>query len=234
MKTRLLPWLILILLIVSVLGSWMSEGIAFQLTRGDLTAAERVACLQTFFRETGVWAPAVYVLFVAMEVIIAPIPGVMLYAPGGLIFGPWQGGLLALIGNVAGAGISCGLTRSLGLAWLQRIGSTRSFERIQSQLERRGSWLIVLLRLNPLTSTDLVSYAAGFTRIPVCNVMMATGIGMAPLCFAQAWLSGSIFSTWPQFLWPFLILSVIYLVVVAVIIGRLLNLKSADASGSNE
>ena len=94
--------------------------------------------------------------------------------------------------------------------------------------------LIVMLRLNPLTSTDLVSYAAGFTRIPIRNVMMSTGIGMAPLCFAQSWLSDSIFNRWPQLLWPLLILSAAYLIVVTVFVAGLLRLKPADASVLSE
>ena len=231
---RVLPWLVLALLFFCLAGSWLSNGIAFQLIRSDITGAERVACLQQFFREAGSWAPAVYVLFVTIEVIVAPIPGVLLYAPGGLIFGPWLGGLLALIGNMIGSGISCGLTRSLGSGWLQRIGSTDSIERLQSALERRGPRLIVMLRLNPLTSTDLVSYAAGFTRIPIRHVMLSTGIGMAPLCFAQAWLSDSIFNKWPQLLWPLLILSAAYLIMVMVVVARLLRPKPIDASVLSE
>ena len=229
-QIRVFPWLVLVLVFVGLAGSWLSDGIAFQLMRSDITGDQRMASLQQFFHQAGVCAPAVYVLFVTVEVIVAPIPGLLLYAPGGLIFGPWLGGLLALVGNVIGSGISCGLTRSLGSGWLHRIGATSPIERIQSTLERRGGWLIVLLRLNPLTSTDLVSYAAGFTRIPVLNVMLATGIGMAPMCFAQSWLSESIFHTWPQLLWPLLMLSIVYLFVVTIVVARLFRIKPADGT----
>lgn len=224
----------LLLVLVCVLCSWLSEGIAFQLLRPDTTGAARVVALHQFFRQAGVWAPLVYILFVTIEVIVAPIPGLLLYAPGGLIFGPWLGGLLALTGNVLGSGISCGLTRSFGPGWLHRIGSTNSIERLQSALERRGGWVIVLLRLNPLTSSDLVSYAAGFTRIRIRTVMLATGIGMAPLCFAQAWLSDSIFNKWPELLWPLLMLSVVYLIIVTVVVARLLRPRPAEATVSND
>ena len=202
LQIRVLPWLVLALLMTGVAGSWLSDGIVFQLIRSDITGPERVACLQQFFHEAGTWAPAAYVLCVT----------------------------IALIGNMLGAGISCGLTRSLGSGWLQRMGSTNSSERLQLALERRGPRMIVILRLNPLTSTDLVSYAAGFTRIPIRYVMLSTGIGMAPLCFAQAWLSDSIFNTWPQLLWPLLILSAVYLIVVTIIMARLLRRKPTDAA----
>lgn len=219
----LVPWLVLILLLATIAGSWSSGGIAADMIRSDLSSADRVVQLQQFFRQAGVWAPLVYVIFVIMEVLIAPIPGLMLYAPGGMFFGPWYGGILSLIGNVIGSGISCGLIRSAGAPWLNRIAGKASMEPLQAALNKRGIWVIVLLRLNPLTSTDLLSWVAGFTRIPVHHVMLATGIGMAPLCFAQSWLSDSIFHKWPQLLWPLMLLGVLYLVVVAVIVARLLR-----------
>ena len=233
-KIRFLPWLILVGIVAGIAYSWLSEGIAFQLTRSNISGAERIERLQQLFRQAGIWAPALYVVFVTIEVIVAPIPGVLLYAPGGLIFGPWMGGLLALLGNIIGSGISCGLTRSFGPGWLNGIGSSGAIERLQATLDRRGGWLIVMLRLNPLTSTDLVSYAAGFTRIPIGTVMLATGIGMAPLCFAQSWLSDGVFSKWPFLLWPLLVLSVLYLVIVTVVVARLLRSPNANVVSERE
>lgn len=233
-KIRFLPWLILAALFTGLACSWLSEGIAFQLTQSDISGAERIERLQQFFRQAGIWAPAFYVVFVTIEVIVAPIPGVLLYAPGGLIFGPWLGGLLAMVGNIIGSGISCGLTRSFGPGWLNPIASSGAIERLQTALQRRGGWLIVMLRLNPLTSTDLVSYAAGFTRIPIRVVMLATGIGMAPLCFAQSWLSDSVFNKWPHLLWPLFVLSIVYLVIVTAVVARLLRSTNTKIAVENE
>ena len=124
-KIRFLPWLLLAGVVAGIACSWLSEGIAFQLTQSDISGAERIMRLQQFFRQTGIWAPAIYMVFVTIEVIVAPIPGVLLYAPGGLIFGPWMGGLLALLGNIIGSGISCGLTRSLAESY-RFIGNDRT------------------------------------------------------------------------------------------------------------
>jgi uncharacterized membrane protein YdjX (TVP38/TMEM64 family) len=151
----------------------------------------------------------------------------MLYAPGGLIFGPWLGGFLAIIGNTIGAGISCALVRSAGSAWLEKISTNTSMDKLQKSLNRRGFWMILVLRLNPLTSTDLLSYAAGLTRIPIWHVMLATGLGMAPLCFAQSWLSDGIFNRWPGLIWPLMIAGLLYLAAVAVILSRMLKSPTA-------
>ena len=201
--------------------SWQSEGLVFDLLRTDQTAAWKVEQLQQFFEACGPLAPIVYVAFVTIEVVVAPIPGLMLYAPGGVVFGGFVGGLLSLVGNVLGAGIACGITRSIGSTWLTRVFPKDSLENAQQELDRRGSWLSFLLRVNPLTSSDLVSYAAGFTRIPIGKVMLATMFGMAPLCFAQAWLAESLFVAYPELLYPLLAAGIVYVIMIVVVIRRL-------------
>lgn len=218
---RTLLWLGLAAALLILGWSWFSGGIVFDLLTSELTAAEKVERLRQFFERFGVLAPLVYFVFVTVEVVVAPLPGLMLYAPGGILFGGFLGGLIALLGNVAGAGIACAVTRSFGNSWLARLLPAESLERVQQTLERRGSWLIFLLRLNPLTSSDLVSYAAGFTRIPVWKVMVATLAGMAPLCFAQAVLAESVLTAIPQLLYPLLAACAVYAVAVCVVVRRL-------------
>ena len=135
---RLLPWILLALLLIGLAVSWNSGGIVYHLAGPGLTGEERVSRLKQFFEQAGMLAPVVYVMFVTIEVVIAPIPGLFLYAPGGLIFGPWIGGLLAIIGNVLGAGIACGLVRYFGEKVLRRIASGEIMERLQTHLEQRG------------------------------------------------------------------------------------------------
>lgn len=212
-----------ITVVVIIFASWRAEGIAFDLVRSDQTAAWKIDRLQTFFESCGPLAPIVYVAFVTVEVVVAPIPGLMLYAPGGVIFGGFFGGLLSLTGNVLGAGIACGLTRTIGSSWLTRLFPEDSLEKAHSELDRRGGWLIFLLRVNPLTSSDLVSYAAGFTRIPIWKVVLATMAGMAPLCFAQAWLAESLFVAYPELLYPLLIIGVAYIIAIVIVIRRLIS-----------
>lgn len=223
MRKTYLPWLVLAVILLTMVSSWCSSGIVARLLEPQLSTTERLTNLQRFFETAGLFAPLAYVAFVIAEVIVAPVPGLMLYAPGGLIFGPWLGGFLAIVGNMIGAGISCALARSVGQSWLEKISANNSMEKLQEQLDRRGFWMIFVLRLNPLTSSDLLSYAAGLTRIPTWHVMLATGLGMAPLCFAQSWLSDGIFNRWPGLIWPLMIAGLLYLAAVAVILSRILK-----------
>ncbi len=229
--TRFFRWLAAIVVLAIVFGigwSWWTEGTVYELFGDDITSTERVQRLKDFFHSFGVFAPLVYLAFVTIEVVVAPIPGLMLYAPGGIIFGAFWGGTLALIGNVLGAGIACSLTRHIGSSWLSRFFDADKLERTQAVIEERGGWLIFLLRVNPLTSSDLVSYAAGFTRIPVWKVMLATAIGMAPLCYVQAWLAEGLMTSFPWLLYPLLAGCLVYAIAVVVVLRRMLLKPTAS------
>ena len=80
--SRLLPGLLLVAIAALSLWSWYSQGLVFDLVRQDWDAAAKIARLRTFFDDCGLWAPVVYVAFVTVEVVVAPIPGLMLYARG--------------------------------------------------------------------------------------------------------------------------------------------------------
>jgi uncharacterized membrane protein YdjX (TVP38/TMEM64 family) len=211
---------------VSLMGlatawSYASHGIVFTLLSGDLSAADKVALLQQFFESFGAAAPLVYLAMVTAEVVLAPLPGLMLYAPGGVVFGGFWGGLLSLAGNVLGAGIACQLMRFLGRPYLERFLQRDSLQAYESQLVRSGVWVIFLLRVNPLTSSDLVSYAAGATRMPVWKVMLGTLCGMAPLCWAQAYLADGILSVFPRLIYPLLAACALYTVGVVWALKKL-------------
>lgn len=229
---RLLPWIMLVTFLAVIAWSWLSQGIVFDLAGSDLTAQQRVDRLKEFFNNFGASAPLVYLVFVVVEVVIAPIPGLMLYAPGGIIFGPLIGGGVALLGNMLGAGLACSVTRSFGTTWLSRFLDAEKLERTQQLIEHRGGWIIFLLRLNPLTSSDIVSYAAGFTRISIVRLMVATGVGMAPLCFLQAWLAEDLLTTFPWLLYPLILTCVAYFLLVIVVIRRMTSGHSESPSRS--
>jgi uncharacterized membrane protein YdjX (TVP38/TMEM64 family) len=224
----MVPWVTVILavaLAVWAVWSYSSGGIIALLLTPGRSAADKVAVIQEYFRSYGILAPLAYVGIVTIEVVVAPIPGLMLYAPGGMVFGGFWGGLLSLLGNTLGAGIACQLIRVLGgqrlSSWLEQ-GRLKMYH---ERLSRSGMWLILLLRINPLTSSDLVSYAAGLTAIPIWKVMLGTGLGMAPLCWAQAYLADGILRAVPQLLYPLLALCGIYVVIVVWVllfgVGRL-------------
>ena len=185
------------LLVVWAIWSYRASGLMHVLIAAAPEGQSRLDALRTYILGWGMLAPIVYVAAVIVEVLVAPVPGPLLYAPAGAIFGGLIGGTLSLIGNVTGAGIACWLGRTLGESWVARHMTGTQASRIRDRVVSRGPWVIFLLRINPLTSSDFVSYVAGAMGVPVRDVVLGTLAGMAPVCFAQAFLAASLFEILP-------------------------------------
>lgn len=220
------PWNALLVVAVVVVGtvivrSLVVGGLVDVLLSADLTADEKLTHVRDFFLSFGRAAPIAYVLVVALEVVVAPIPGAMLYAPGGVIFGGFWGGLLSLAGNVAGAAIAGQLMRIFG-SWISdRLAHKRSFRELQTRIAEHGVSVIFLLRVNPLTSSDMVSYAAGLTSMPTWKLCAGTALGMAPLCWIQAYTADRLLSAFPYLLYPLVVLCGVYAAVVVWVLWKM-------------
>ncbi len=230
MKERL--WAILTLLGFAglVVWSYSSGGLIAALFSADTSPAEKVEAMRAFFSSWGPLAPVAYIMLVIAEGVIAPIPGAILYLPGGVIFGGFWGGTLSLIGNVFAAGICCTLMRTLvGRSWSEDFFSAGRLLSVKEFILQHGVLSIALLRVNPLTSSDIVSYAAGLTPISTSTVMIGTLFGMAPLCYIQAYLSMGLFTVFPWLIWPLIVGCIFYAVLAAMVLRRLRNPRVEEA-----
>jgi uncharacterized membrane protein YdjX (TVP38/TMEM64 family) len=213
---RRAPALLLILacaLAAWALYSYWTAGFVYVLASGTPGQGPWLDRVREAVAGWGRLAPLVYTLAVVVEVIVAPIPGTLLYAPAGAIFGGFVGGSLSLAGNVIGAAICCVIGQMIGGRVLARRVDGSKLDRYRTLLEQRGMWLVLLLRLNPLTTSDLVSYAAGVAGVPAWKVALGTLFGLAPWCYLQAYFAEQVFEVVPG---PYLIVGGVALIIIAV------------------
>jgi uncharacterized membrane protein YdjX (TVP38/TMEM64 family) len=215
----------IVLLIGLLFLSYQREGILYIIFNSDLSAADRIESIRDYFLAFGALAPFLYIAFVMIEVVVAPLPGLMLYAPGGMIFGGFLGGLLSLIGNIIGAGIAHQIVRIFGQSYVETFLENKSLNDYNSRISDNGIWVVFILRVNPFTSSDLVSYAAGLTRMKVWKLMLGTMLGMAPLCWIQAYFADGLLKAFPQLIYPLIVACVIYVIVIIWIIKNVFNNK---------
>jgi uncharacterized membrane protein YdjX (TVP38/TMEM64 family) len=199
--------------------SYFHGGLMFALAGSTGSATESVERLRVYLAGWGPWAPAIYVAAVVVEVMVAPIPGTLLYAPAGALFGGGLGGTLSLAGNVIGATLACLLASVFGERLTRRL-EAGALAAYRERVIARGAWIVFLLRVNPLTSSDLVSYAAGLAGVPTWKVAAGTLAGMAPLCYAQAYLADRLFRILPGSLWIIAGFGVAYAVAVIWVLTR--------------
>jgi len=144
---------------------------------------EGTAKLQETIESFGIFGAIVFILIVAIEVIVAPIPGLPLYLIGGAIFGGIKGGIYALIGNIIGSAICFHIGRLIGKPYVDKIFDKKKTKNVMDLIESRGPFFIFLVRLNPITSSDLFSYASGLTKMRFSYFITATTLGLVPYAF---------------------------------------------------
>lgn len=84
------------------------------------------------------------------------------------------------LGALIGALICFFLSRRYGKSYVEKKFNPKAITRINEFIDRHGFAAIFAARLIPLFSFDLVSYAAGVTKIRVRKFFLATLLGMIP------------------------------------------------------
>lgn len=215
---RLIAFLVAAAFVLIAAASYYTEGFIWALFQ-DATAGQRVDLIKAYFEQFGSWGPLAYLVAVTIEVVVAPIPGTALYLPGGAIFGWFVGGTMSLLGNVIGAGIACTISR-YALAGAMTTKNPQ-FVALKQSIEERGVLVIFLLRLNPLTSSDLVSYAAGTTAISASKVMAGTFLGMLPLCYVQAYFADELIHAFPWLIYLLIPVCLVYTALAVIVVVRI-------------
>jgi uncharacterized membrane protein YdjX (TVP38/TMEM64 family) len=126
-------------------------------------------------------------LLMVLQSLAAPIPAVPITLANALIYGPWLGALISWSSAEVAAAICFLLARSLGRPFVARLFSKRALEKTDAFFAQEGLRAVLVLRLIPYVSFDVVSYAAGLTSMALVPFLIATGIGQAPATLAYSW-----------------------------------------------
>ncbi|APH05765.1 TVP38/TMEM64 family protein [Bacillus weihaiensis] len=145
--------------------------------------------IQKWILSLGILAPIIYIILYTVRPFIL-FPASVLSLAGGLALGPLYGTLLTITGATLGAYLSFLVSRKIGGKWVEKKSGER-MERIKRILEKNGLLAILLLRLIPLFPFDLISYAAGLSKIKGWHFILGTLIGIIPGTFAYNFLGAS-------------------------------------------
>ena len=184
-----------ILLLAAVLAALLCYGLlppvrravehVFQiLASGDLTK------LEAFVDSYGVYAALVSFGLMILQSVAAPLPAFLITFANANLFGWWKGALLSWSSAMAGAAICFYIARILGREAAIKLTSKTGLEQIDVFFEKYGKNTILVCRLLPFVSFDLVSYAAGLTSMSFGAFMLATGIGQLPATLIYSYVGG--------------------------------------------
>lgn len=218
--------------IVSVLGPVLAVVLAYILSSsfregvGDtlvLLRQEDLSGVRTLILSFGPWSPVVSVGLMVLQAVASPIPAFAINIANGLAFGAVWGTVIGLAGRVLAAVVCFYLARTLGRGVVESMVGARAIARSDRWFERWGTQTVLLSRLVPFFSFDLVSYAAGLTRIRLPQFLLATAVGELPAVALYSWFAGRA----PEKIWMLLFVNAaIFAAVLAI--GLFIRHRSPD------
>ncbi len=210
------------------LAALAAFGLAYLLSEGFRSEVDRalailgrgdVAGLRNYILSFGVWAPLVSALLMILQALVAPLPSFVLSFANGLAFGTFWGGMLSLASASLAAAVGFCIARFLGRGPVEALVGRAHLGAADRWFLRWGAYAILAARLVPVVSFDIVSYAAGLTRMGFWRFMLATVIGMAPATFIYAYLGEQA----PQYVQ--VLLAVFGVVIVGAVVAAVLRRK---------
>ncbi|WP_170075310.1 TVP38/TMEM64 family protein [Paraclostridium dentum] len=136
--------------------------------------------LKQYILSFGIWAPIISFILMILQSVAAPLPAFLITFANAALFGWVKGALLSWTSAMAGAALCFYIARFLGRDTVEKLTSKFAIDSVDEFFNKYGKHTILIARLLPFMSFDLVSYAAGLTSMSFISFFIATGIGQIP------------------------------------------------------
>jgi len=121
-----------------------------------------------------------FIVFQALQVIVAPIPGQLAGLLGGYLFGFWYGLLLTMTGLTIGSFIAMCLGRLFGVQVVRRFVPAELMAKLDHLIARGGLFNFLVIFVLPVLPDDAICFVAGMTRLSLWKLMVVMIVGRLP------------------------------------------------------
>ncbi|HET8727144.1 MAG TPA: TVP38/TMEM64 family protein [Alphaproteobacteria bacterium] len=139
-----------------------------------------VAELDAFLQRFGPWSAAASVALMVAHSFL-PFPAEVIAVANGMLFGVVVGIAVTWGGAMLGACLAFWLARQLGQPFVRRLVGPRNWRRLNAWSADQGALALLMARLIPVISFNLINYAAGLAGVSWWVFLWTTGIGILPL-----------------------------------------------------
>ncbi|TCS77891.1 TVP38/TMEM64 family protein [Muricomes intestini] len=183
--------LVLGIIVIAVLVYFMVPSVKTQLNNViSMFATGDFTVVSEFVASYGAYAAVISFVLMLLQSVAAPLPAFLITFANANLFGWWKGALLSWSSAMAGAALCFFIARILGRDAVTKLTSKGGLEQIDKFFEKHGKNTILICRLLPFISFDLVSYAAGLTSMSFGSFFIATGIGQLPATIIYSYVGG--------------------------------------------
>lgn len=168
-----IPLVAIGLMVVPSTRQWMFD-------MAKLLSAMDIDAVKNYIRSFGPLAAVISFLLMMFQSIAAPLPAFLITFANAAVFG-WVGGaILSWCSSMAGAALCFAIARLYGRSVVTKFTGNKALDAVDQFFEKYGTKSIIIARLLPFMSFDIVSYAGGLTSMSFRSFFIATGIGQLP------------------------------------------------------
>ncbi|MGL5756071.1 MAG: TVP38/TMEM64 family protein [Paraclostridium sp.] len=175
-----------------------------------------VDMVKNYILSFGIWAPTVSFILMVLQSIVAPIPAFIITFANAGLFGWVNGAILSWTSSMAGAALCFYIAKFLGRDVVVKLTSNEALNKVDNFFGRYGNYAILIARLLPFISFDIVSYAAGLTSMKFSTFFIATGIGQLPATIIYSYIGGMLTGTAKTFVTGLLCLFALSAIIVLI------------------
>lgn len=204
------------LIVTSALGVLMAVGVMvwwfwpFELGIGGDNTMEGMV---TQIRTRGSWAALGSIMLMVAHSFL-PFPSELITLANGMVFGPLRGSVITWVGAMLGALGTFAMVRWLGRPFVHRMLSENQLRHLTDWSARQGGMALLLGRLIPVISFNLLNDAAALTHISWWTFIWATGLGILPLTILLNVFGASMLN-WTGSAWLWLLLGSTAILLIA-------------------
>jgi uncharacterized membrane protein YdjX (TVP38/TMEM64 family) len=181
-----------------------------------LFSAVDVQAIKEYIISFGLWAPVVSFLLMIFQSVVAPLPAFLITFANAALFGWVKGALLSWSSAMAGAALCFYIARFYGRELVGKLTSKTALESVDQFFEKHGKYAVLIARLLPMVSFDVVSYAAGLTSMGFWEFFVATGIGQLPATIIYSYVGDMLVGSARTFVLGLLTLFAVSVLVVLI------------------
>ena len=133
-----------------------------------------------------------FLLFMAIQGMLVPIPSELVLLSSGMIWGLWGGALLGILGSMLAGMLCFYVSKKGGRPLVEKFIGTDAIELVDVYIEKYGAPMIFLTRAFPFMAFDPISYVSGLVKIDVKKYALATFLGSIIRAFFYAWLGATL------------------------------------------
>ncbi|MEH6836073.1 MULTISPECIES: TVP38/TMEM64 family protein [Falsihalocynthiibacter] len=135
----------------------------------------------------GVLGPLAIIALMTLAVVASPIPSAPIAVAAGAAYGKMAGMIYVAIGAETGAVLAFLIARHLGQDAVERFLGEKAGKGLLGS-QNALTFAVFFSRLLPFVSFDVMSYAAGLSRLHLWRFLLATFAGILPASFALVFL----------------------------------------------